>query len=269
MKGHMRGGDGPGADRHRQAGRLVAGWTALVGMAVLCGSCGHSEPSTTAASARSDRFVDLFTGHCTGCHGRDGRLGPAPPTNDPLFASLIPRQDLWDVISKGRPGRLMPGWSQAAGGPLADEQIEVLVAGIRSAGSPEGAMGVPPYRAPPGQIGNGPAGQELFNEHCARCHGRGAKGGKHAGPLNSLAFLELIGEQELRRIAITGRPDLGMPDFRRRAEQGGLQPLDSQQIQDVVAWLASLGQGSGGSSRPVASQEVTDAGSIAAGSWRK
>ena len=28
--------------------------------------------------------------NCAGCHGADGKLGPAPPLNDPLFLAIIP-----------------------------------------------------------------------------------------------------------------------------------------------------------------------------------
>ena len=53
------------------------------------------------------------------------------------------------------------------------------------------------------------------------------------------AFLALISDQALRRIIITGRPDLGMPTY---AENDGrpsdFQPLTSAEIDDLVALLA-------------------------------
>ena len=41
----------------------------------------------------------------------------------------------------------------------------------------------------------------------------GAHGEKRIGAINDPAFLALISDQALRRYAITGRPDLGMPDY--------------------------------------------------------
>jgi hypothetical protein len=61
-----------------------------------------------------------------------------------------------------------------------------------------------------------------------------------AGPLRNAAFLSLISDQALRRIVITGRPDLGMPNFVALGKTlPGGQPLTNEQIADVVALLAS------------------------------
>ena len=55
------------------------------------------------------------------------------------------------------------------------------------------------------------------------------------------AFLALISDQASRRIIITGRPDLGMPNY---AETDGrpedFQPLTSAEIDDLVALLGRL-----------------------------
>ena len=48
---------------------------------------------------------------------------------------------------------------------------------------------------------------------CASCHGEDGRGGKSAGAINDPSFLALISDQALRRYVITGRPDLGMPDY--------------------------------------------------------
>lgn len=268
MKQHMGRGHQSGIAWHRRAGCLLAALTAATSLTVttLTPGCSRPGPDSSVGTAQSDQFAALFSGHCSGCHGSDGRLGPAPPTNDPLFAALIPEQDLRQVLNKGRPGRLMPGWSKAAGGPLSDEQIDVLTAGIRARGQPEATIGLPPYRAPQDQVGNSVRGHELFNTHCAVCHGQDGQGSSKAGRLDEAAFLELIGGQELRRIAITGRPDLDMPDLRTRAQQAGVEPLNSQQIQDVVAWLQSLTSHASASSQESASQEIGHGGPSSHGS---
>ena len=84
--------------------------------------------------------------NCAGCHGADGKLGPAPPLNDKLFLALIADAELQRVITEGRPGTLMPAFATAKGGTLTAEQLSVLADGIKSRwGSVESApSGAPP-----------------------------------------------------------------------------------------------------------------------------
>jgi hypothetical protein len=54
----------------------------------------------------------------------------------------------------------------------------------------------------------------------------------------------LISDQALRRLVITGRPDLGMPDYRTQGERPEpFRPMSRQDVADVVALLASWRQG--------------------------
>jgi len=60
-----------------------------------------------------------------------------------------------------------------------------------------------------------------------------------AGAIHDAAFLSLISDQALRRYVITGRPDLGMPNYadgENRPE--GFKPLTPGAIEDLVALLA-------------------------------
>jgi cytochrome c oxidase cbb3-type subunit 3 len=50
------------------------------------------------------------------------------------------------------------------------------------------------------------------------------------------SFLALVSDQALRTIIITGRPELGAPDWRGNVPG---KPMSDQEITDVVAWLAS------------------------------
>ena len=63
-------------------------------------------------------FDELYRRNCTGCHGTDGKLGPAPPLNDPIFLAIVPDSVLLGVISEGRPGTPMPAFVAEKGGPL-------------------------------------------------------------------------------------------------------------------------------------------------------
>ena len=66
------------------------------------------------------------------------------------------------------------------------------------------------------------------------------RGGETARTINDPVFLALISNQALRRYAITGRPDLGMPGYAdARPDTTHFVPLTDQEVTDLVALLAS------------------------------
>lgn len=196
-------------------------------------------------------FSVLFQLNCVGCHGADGKLGPAPPLNDRLFLALVPDAELQRVVTEGRAGTLMPAFAAAKGGQLTAEQVKVLVEGVQSRWGPgaPAASGAPPYLAAQTKpdsdgAGNKEEGVKVFARACATCHGDQGQGGKAAGAINDPDFLALISDQALRRYVITGRPDLGMPDYADpRGRPEGFKPLTSQEVANVVALLADWRQG--------------------------
>jgi len=100
---------------------------------------------------------------------------------------------------------------------------------------PEALAGasLPPYVAPaPGDAENGAGVYQTF---CAMCHGPGGRGGPVAGSIVNGSFLGLVPDQELRTIIIVGVPGTAMPNWRNHAPR----PMSSQEISDVVAWLAA------------------------------
>src|SRR5262245_31918351 len=75
-------------------------------------------------------FDVLYSTHCAGCHGADGKLGPGPPLNDPLFLAIVPDEELLRIIREGRavtPSQKspMPAFSLATGGSLSPAQAKV------------------------------------------------------------------------------------------------------------------------------------------------
>ena len=61
------------------------------------------------------------------------------------------------------------------------------------------------------------------------------QGAEKAGAIHDPDLLSLASDQFLRRLVITGRPDLGMPDFAGASgREPDFQPLSSQEIADLV-----------------------------------
>jgi cytochrome c oxidase cbb3-type subunit 3/ubiquinol-cytochrome c reductase cytochrome c subunit len=181
-------------------------------------------------------FAGLYGENCAGCHGADGKLGPARSLNDPLYLAVASDVDLAAVIANGVPGTAMPAFSVAAGGFLTDQQIATLVREMRARWArPDDVAGVtlPPYAAPPGDAA---LGEQAFAAHCASCHGDDGTGGTVRGSVVDPSYLALVSDQSLRSTVIAGRPDLGMPDFRGAQ---GAPPMSEEQIANVVAWLAA------------------------------
>jgi mono/diheme cytochrome c family protein len=186
-------------------------------------------------------FETLYARNCAGCHGQTGRLGAARPLNDPIYLALVSAERIRQVIAAGVPGTAQPPFALKAGGPLTDAQIEVLVRGIeerwrRSVALPEETPTYEAGRATGRAPGDANRGRAVFARACARCHGDDGRGGSTGGGVADPSYLTLVSDQHLRTSVIAGRSDVGMPDWRG---EGGVEPLTSQQVSDVVAWLVA------------------------------
>ena len=179
-------------------------------------------------------FKALYATNCVACHGNEGGvIGPSISVLDPFYAAAVPGDVLKKVIAEGLPGTGMVGFAQSSGGELTDEQVEILVTGIKAKGNTQNEGNLPPYSAPPGDAGRG---SEVYNQYCAGCHGQLGEGGKDGGSVVEPDYLHLVSDQYLRSVVIAGRPELGMPDYQKRPKS---PPMSSEQISDVVAWLVS------------------------------
>lgn len=229
----------------------------------LAKSAADQAPHETSAS-----FETLFKQNCSGCHGREGKLGPAPPLNDPLFLTMVPAETLLETITNGRPGTPMPAFDRQHGGQLTTEQIQILAAGLKSQWEGKGTPleNVPSYLADAApdanSAGNVERGETLFATACANCHGANGTGtgeGELPGAINDSDFLSLISNQTLRRIIITGRHDLGMPNFSGTdGRDADFKPLTPADVADLVALLVHWRSASTGEAAPTATATARD-----------
>ena len=183
---------------------------------------------------RPDQVLDfntLYRENCSGCHGADGKGGASIALRDPVYLAIADDAAIRNVATGGVQGTQMPPFAQSKGGMLTDEQIDVLVHGIRAwARADFPREGLPPYTGSPGDPQRGAA---VYATFCASCHG-GV--GKRASAIDDATYLSLVSDQYLRTIVITGRHELGAPDWRGNVTG---RPMTSGEISDVVAWLAS------------------------------
>jgi mono/diheme cytochrome c family protein len=241
-------------------------WRLLAVLAALAAGCdlpGRPNPADRPVPADEvTHFAALHATHCAGCHGAEGKLGPAPPLNDPIFLAIVPDSELLRVITEGRavtPAQksLMPAFLREKGGQLTAAQVKVLAEGIKErwggARSESQSLSLPPYLSAEAKSARTRAGEQVFARACAGCHGHGGKnakpkkdGERRVGAVTDQAFLALISDQALRRLAITGRPDLGMPAFdSNKGRPADFRPLSSAEIDDLVAFLAHRRAGEG------------------------
>jgi len=176
-------------------------------------------------------FKTLFGANCSACHGDDASIGPSISVQNPLYLAVIPKDVLRKIVAEGIKGTAMPGFAKANGGDLTDEQVDILVNNLTSKAAQQ--TNLPSYSAAPGDANHG---SEVYNQYCANCHGQAGQGGEKAGAMVNPDYLHLVSDQYLRSVIICGRPELGMPNYQEVVRD---HPMSTQEIADVVAWLAS------------------------------
>jgi cytochrome c oxidase cbb3-type subunit III len=209
---------------------------------VLLSGCGspHGQPlkgSETLAPNEVLDFDTLYAENCSGCHGAEGRGGAAIALANPVYLAIADDAAMRKVIAKGVHGTAMPAFAESSGGMLTDKQIEVITTQIRSRWSRSGNLDTansPSYA--PKSAGSVSQGKVAHKTYCASCHGQGGRGGPKGSSITDDSFLALVSDQGLRTIVITGRPELGAPDWRGNVPG---KPMSDQEVTDVVAWLIS------------------------------
>ena len=216
--------------------------TSVMLVAPLLVSCGTppGQPradSITLAPTEVVEFGALYADNCAACHGAQGRGGAAIALANPVYLAIVDDRSMRASIGAGVRGTSMPAFAQRSGGMLTEKQIEALVDGMRSQWSRPGALAganPPSYAATSaGDVHRGEAAYQMF---CQSCHGANGRGGPKGSAITNDSFLALASNQALRTVVITGRPELGAPDW--RGYLAG-RPMSDQEVTDVVSWLAS------------------------------
>ena len=172
---------------------------------------------------------DLFAENCSSCHGMSGSGGIGPALNAKEFLAVTLDESLFSLTRTGVPGTRMPAWGQSLGGPFTDEQINHLVAFMRSwePSAPE----LEPVDEQPDPY----HGALIYDQTCFICHGENGKGTNIAPGLNDPERLSKLDDAWYRSTINRGRPAKGMPTW------GSV--LSPNQINDLVALLGAWREG--------------------------
>lgn len=108
----------------------------------------RSEALTAQDAALVSGGQQLWGLNCAECHGVSGQGVDAPALNSQQFLTSSTDEQIHGIIAGGVPGTEMPAWWNEYGGPLTDQQIQELVAYIRS--WEKTAPSVPNWRTPGG-----------------------------------------------------------------------------------------------------------------------
>jgi mono/diheme cytochrome c family protein len=223
----------------KQIRTLSALWALSLVMLAAC-STPDGEPQTNSepvAPSQVSDFDTLYAQNCAACHGAEGRGGASIALANPVYLSIIDQTTMRNIVANGVRGTSMPAFVQSAGGMLAEQQIEVITSGIFSRwGRKQILDGANPPSYAAKAAGSVDNGRLVFGTYCASCHGSEGAGTPKGSAITNDSFLALVSNQGLRTIVITGRPELGAPDWRGNVPG---RPMADQEITDVVAWLVS------------------------------
>lgn len=192
--------------------------------------------ASTSLHAKPDG-QQLYTNHCSACHGTDGNGGVGVPLALPDFQYGVSNDYLEKSIRLGRPGRIMPAFTQ-----LSDAEVKAIIKHIR------GWAPGKPFKSSNKKInGNIKHGKKLYGQYCASCHGAQAGGGEGTGvtfsrprdhaviapALNNTGFLASATDLMIKTVLMNGREGTPMISFFKNG-------LSENDINDVVSYVRSL-----------------------------
>src|SRR5258705_4908199 len=181
---------------------------------MLLSACGipHGQPSEGSEPVAPDQILEfgtLYGQNCSGCHGVNGKGGPAIALADPVYLAVADDAAIRKAVADGVSGTSMPAIAQSAGGMLTDKQIDVISGEIRARWSKPGVLirtTSPSYAAK--STGDAQRGEAAFKVYCESCHGPSRRGGQKASAIADECFLALVLDQRLVSIVNPTHPAL-------------------------------------------------------------
>ena len=179
----------------------------------------------------------LYSTHCSACHGASGHGGVGVPLALPDFQYGVTNDYLEKTIRLGRPGRIMPAFTQ-----LKDDEVKAIIKHIRT-----WAPGKPFKYSNKRIKGNLKNGELLYDRNCAACHGANGEGGKGTGvtfsrprdlpiiapSINNPGFLASAPDMMIKTVLMNGREGTPMLSYLKLG-------LSEKDIDDVVAYVRSF-----------------------------
>ena len=188
------------------------------------------------ASAAPDG-AKLYSQNCASCHGEKGDGGIGIPLSLPSFQALVDNDFLKQTILHGRPGRVMPAFSNLSSG-----EVDAVVNHMRS-----WYKGKAPVYASTPVKGNAEHGKPLFEKHCASCHGVAGEGGQGTGvtfsrprnlpimppSLQNPGYLASAKDEMIKATLVKGRDGTPMLSASKLG-------LNGKEVNDIVAYVRSF-----------------------------
>ena len=167
--------------------RLLLFIALMGGLAACDGLPGKPDPANRYV--RPEKVTDfdtLYSMNCSGCHGADGRFGPAIPLGDPVYLALAKPEYIEGITRTGVSGTTMPAFALETGGTLTDQQIAIIAQGLHTKWGDKGqilASDSLPFLSvsEATEVGNAERGKNTFRTFCAECHGPLGRGNARAG----------------------------------------------------------------------------------------
>jgi mono/diheme cytochrome c family protein len=183
---------------------------------------------SSSQGTSAQRGQTLYEQNCAPCHGDSGEGGPnpaqpnqiIPPIGTANFLNTRDDTTLFQIISQGQPDQGMSPFGSANGGSLDDDQINSIVAYLRSWQKNPPVTSPPEFTLP--TLTMSPS--DIYSKICAKCHGPNGEGTANGPALNDLSDDT---DQEIATVISTGITDTTMLSF------GSI--LSQDQIDELVA----------------------------------
>lgn len=200
----------------------------LLSLLALFASVSHAAPPSGQ---------QLYSNHCSACHGPNGHGGVGVPLALPDFQYGVTNDYLEKTIRLGRPGRVMPAFTT-----LSDDEVKAIIKHLRT-----WAPGKPFKYSSEKINGNIKHGKQLYDQYCTSCHGAKGEGGQGTGvtfsrprnlpviapALNNSGFLTAAPDFMIKATLMNGREGTPMVSFLKLG-------LAEKDIDDVVAYVRSF-----------------------------